>query len=129
MIAAMMAFIVAAASDQSGVTIDFAALTPFLTAVSGIVMGFLAARRSEKADKVQQEQTEVTSLIQGYTNQIAAYSEIVKSLQTEVSRLRTQFDVDRDEWERERTEMHKHRTVSEAKISSMEAELKAIKNG
>ncbi len=126
MIIAFIALLTAAASDQ-GVTIDFAALTPFITAISGIVMGFLAARRSEKADKVQQEQTEVTSLIQGYTNQIAAYSEIVKSLQTEVSRLRTQFDLDRDEWERERTEINSQRASLEKKLTSMERELRTLK--
>lgn len=115
-----MILIAQAAAEQKNTGVDLAALTPFLTAVSGIVMGFLAARRSEKADKVQGQQNEITSLIQGYTNQIAAYSDIVTSLQSEVTRLHTQFDLDRKEWEDDKKTL-------EVKITSLETEIVRIK--
>lgn len=108
----------ASAAKSSG--LDFGTLAPIITALTGLGTGFFAARRSEKADKVQAAQGEIAQLIQGYTNQISAYSSIVESLQSEVARLRTQFDDDRKDWEDEKAKLLE-------KIITMEKEILTLK--
>lgn len=122
----MLSILLAAADAGSSVALKD--LTPFVTAISGALTGFLAAKRSAKADKVQYEQNELTSLMQGYTNQISAYSGIVESLQQEVLRLRTQFDLDRTAWDLEKKEMFKVRSDQQQQISNLELEIERLKS-
>lgn len=125
----MIAFIqmlVLAAAD-AGASISLRDLAPLLTAVSGAFTGFYAAKRTEKADRIQSEQTELSALMQGYANQIAAYSGIVDTLQQEVLRLRTQFDAERATWEVEKAEAARQRAALQEKIAILEEEVARLK--
>jgi flagellar biosynthesis chaperone FliJ len=124
----MLLLILTVLAAAAGTTVDLGSMIPLLTAVSGIMMGFMAARRSEKADKVQQENSEVTSLIQGYTNQIGAYSDIVRSLQNEIARLRAQMDEDREIWEQERQQSTRDRASLKDKVVTMQLEIETLKS-
>lgn len=125
MMLATLAAILETSKDSAAQSssVDFGTLAPFITAISGLATGFFAARRSEKADKVQAAQGEIAQLITGYTNQISAYSSIVNSLQSEVARLRTQFDDDRKEWEDERAKLQAKIVTMEQQIATLKGEL------
>lgn len=127
----MIAFIhllIIAAAD-AGASVSIRDLAPLLTAICGSLTGFYAAKRTERADKLQSEQSELNALMQGYANQISAYSGIVESLQQEVLRLRTQFDVDRQAWELEKQETAKIRTNLQLQVAKLEEEVSFMKLG
>lgn len=127
----MIAFIhllaLAATDANAGASISLRDLAPLLTAVSGAFTGFYAAKRTEKADRIHTEQTELSALMQGYTNQIAAYSGIVDTLQQEVLRLRTQFDLERASWETEKKEAARQRAALQEKVGALEQEVTRLK--
>jgi predicted nuclease with TOPRIM domain len=113
---------------QEGGNVDFGDLIPVLTALTGITTGFFAARRGEKTDKLQNDQAEITSLIQGYTNQIAAYSGIVESLQQEVLRMRTQFDQDRSVWNEEKDAFNSEERKLRARLKDTKNDLEYLQD-
>lgn len=62
-----------------------------ITALGGLLVGILAARRNTSQDKT----TTQNALLEGY-------GQIVKDLQTEVARLRTQYTDDLSSWRSEK---------------------------
>lgn len=125
----MIAFIqmLVLAAAEAGASISLRDLAPLLTAISGAFTGFYAAKRTEKADRIHTEQTEFSALMQGYANQIAAYSGIVDTLQHEVLRLRTQFDADRTAWEVEKAAEQRAESALQEKIAKLEQEVSRLK--
>lgn len=89
----LLAAAAAEAAKESGFSLtDIAAL---VTAVGGVIVGILAARKGAKADKAKEEQTEQGTLL-------VSYGQIVKDLQGEVDRIRRMYIEDDARWRTEK---------------------------
>lgn len=83
----------AAEAEKSGFSLtDIAAL---VTAIGGIIIGVLAARKGARADRAKEEQTEQGTLLN-------SYGQIVKDLQHEVDRIRKMYVEDEVRWRTEK---------------------------
>lgn len=79
-------------------------LAAILTALGGIIIGILTARRTSKSDKATQDNSQRQSLLEGY-------GQIVKDLQHEIERIRTQYEQDLDRWTKEKTALENEKTI------------------
>lgn len=108
-------------------SVDFSELAPFITAIGGLVLGVLGANHNKKNTTMQDNQSTISSIIQGFTSQIEAYSKIVSTLQSEVTRINEEIETERAAWQEKMEsalrEWEKARLIYEEKIKLLEGEL------
>lgn len=70
-------------------------IAALITAVGGIIIGVLAALRTQRQDKASSEVSEQQTLLEGY-------AQIVKDLREEITRIRKQYTEDLLTWKTEK---------------------------
>jgi hypothetical protein len=95
-------------------------LAAILTALGGIIIGILTARRTSKSDKVTQDNSQRQSLLEGY-------GQIVKDLQHEIERIRTQYEQDLDRWTKEKTALENEKAIFLKQLELLQAHASDLK--
>jgi len=88
-----MFYLIAAAAVEAAKTsgFDLKDIAAVVTAIGGIIVGVIAARKGARADKAKEEQAEQTTIL-------SSYGQIVKDLQGEVERIRKMYTEDSAIW-------------------------------